>query len=494
MKKYISHLLAGSCLLTMAACVDLDQAPKSFITEEEYIEIPQNITTVELAATGLYNSMWGGNYGFCCRMMRIDCSADQMMSSPKPNNVLDYIISLNPSIGANTADWDTSWANFWNVITGANKLITGTPIPSDAAEAKRYKAVLGEARFMRALSYFYLVRIYGEVPAVLTPADALAPQGRASVSDIYNRIILPDLQDAISTLPEKSRSGFSSTPSRWAAKALLADVYMNMAGWPLKLGKEYYAKAVTETLDIINNSGLQLTSNYSDLWKEASKTDANEHLFAIHNSVAQKNASQYGKSFYPRDFYPKAGWADYYANPDFMNKYPNDDRKKFNYMTEWETAKGKKVQWTESMDKLPCIAKYQNYNQGVAGSSAQSNGITPIYRYADVLLMYAEASNLATGVVNDKALWCLNEVQRRAHSILFNGRDTGTFDTAVFNERGWEFLAEFKRWFDLVRREKVAEAKPKVWSASLFKANNHYYFPIPSDQIKMTGWSNNTGY
>ena len=59
---------------------------------------------------------------------------------------------------------------------------------------------------------------------------------------------------------------------------------------------------------------------------------------------------------------------------------------------------------------------------------------------------------------------------------------------------GYEFLAEYKRWFDLVRREKVSEFKSKYYPSSLMKANSHYYFPIPSTQIKLAGWTNNAGY
>ena len=268
---------------------------------------------------------------------------------------------------------------------------------------------------------------------------------------------------------------------------------MNMAGWPLKKGTEYYTKAAAEALDIINSSGLSLTPNYADLWQEELKGNANEHMFALHHSAKFKTASNYGKSYYPRDFAPNAGWADYYVNPEFMNKYPEDARKEHNIMTSWLTKDGV-VEWQNSMDKLPAISKYYGFDEGPAGKSAQANGLTPIYRYADVLLMYAEASNLATGSVNGTALNALQEVQQRANSTLTTTTDSQAFDKAVFAERGWEFFAEFNRWFDLVRREKVAEFKPTQYNSSLFKNNNHYYYPVPSEQIEMTGWTNNGGY
>ena len=496
MKKYIYILIACYAFVFITSCVDLEQEPKSWITKEQYIEIPQDVNQLQKSVSGLYNSFWYGNYGFSCRMFRMGMGADEMVTSPKPNNAMLLIQNLTPNITLNTADWGTMWANMWSVITGANAIIAGTTLPNNATEADLYEKVLGEAYFLRALSYFYLVRLYGDVPLILTPEAAILPQQRVAVNTIYEQIIVPDCEKAISTLPSKSRTTNSSTPSKWAAKALLADVYMNMAGWPLKKGTAYYAKSAEQTLDIINNAagaGLSLTPIYGDLWIEANKTNANEHLFAIHNSVANKNPSQFGKSFYPRDYIP-AGWADYYGNPDFMNATPNSLRKSFNYMTQWNTSKGN-VTWENSLDKYPSISKYYGFNQGGPAVNALSNGLTPIYRYADVLLMYAEASNLATGSVNNLALQCLNSVQNRAGSVVTpSGVSSAVFDKAVLDERGWEFLAEYKRWFDLVRREKLATVRPQEFPGSVFERFSTYYFPVPLIQTQMTGWANNPGY
>lgn len=493
--KKIVYTVILCCLMIITSCVDLVQEPQSWITKESYIEIPQNISQLQKAASGLYNSFWNQNYGFSCRMLRISTSADEIVTSPKPNNVMLLIQNLTPNPTVNSADWSTMWTNMWSVITGANALISGTKIPDDATQSAAYKSVLGEAYFMRALSYFYLVRIFGDVPKVLSPDDALKVQQRKGIAAIYDEVIIPDCLNAVNSLPSKSRTGNSSAPSKWAAKTLLADVYMTMAGWPLKRGTSYYAKSAEQTLDIISNAsvaGLSLATNYSDLWKEARKTDANEHLFAIHNSVANKNPSQYGKSFYARDFVP-AGWADYYGNPDFMNSTPSSARKTFNYMIQWKTSTGV-VTWQNSMDKCPCISKYYDYDQGGPATNALSNGLTPIYRYADVLLMYAEASNLATNSVNPTAQKCLNDVQSRAASTVTpSNLSSSDFDQAVLNERGWEFLAENKRWFDLVRREKLANVKPQ-YAGSVFQKFNTYLFPIPVDQIQLTGWTNNPGY
>ena len=109
--------------------------------------------------------------------------------------------------------------------------------------------------------------------------------------------------------------------------------------------------------------------------------------------------------------------------------------------------------------------------------------------------MYAEASTRATGSVNAQALASLNAVQNRANSPIVTTTTNATeFEQAVFNERGWEFFAEMKRWFDLVRLEKVSEVKPTEWANSTFKTYKHYYMPVPYQQINLTGWTNNAGY
>lgn len=495
MKKLAYIAAIASSMFLTTSCVDLTQEPQSFITEEEYIA-RMDLNSLQQAASGLYNDLWNGNYGFNCRLQRINvCADDVTYRAAKANNELANYYKLSPSITANTADYDTTWKLFFTVINNSNKLINNVTIPEDVALGKQYKEVLGECYFLRGLSYFYLVRMYGDVPLILKSGDASTTMPRTDVAEIYDQAIIPSLKAAVEMLPEQSRSGFSSTPSKWAAEACLADAYMTMAGWPLKKGQEYYSLAAAAAKDIIDNSGLSLTKEYGDVWKEANKEQANEVMFAIHHSVSLKTASNYGKSYYPYD-YVRAGWADYYGNENFYLNYPDDKRKAWNYMTEWDTKDGH-VTYKESSDKLPAISKYYDYDNGLPGNSQLANGITCIYRYAEVLLMYAEASTRATNTVDQQATNAIQEIQKRAgydDSQLTTTTDPTAFTTAVSNERGWELFAEMKRWFELVRLEKVGEARPETWNDSFFKRNNHYYFPVPYQQIELTQWTNNAGY
>ncbi len=499
MKKYIYAAALFASSLSMNSCVSLDQDPQSFLRFETF---PKDASNLASAADALYVDLWNGNYGLNCRLQRINVGADDVTyRAAKPNNPLALIEDLYPNITQNDADFSTLWSLFTKAIYDSGKIITETPVneADNSKEAVALRAVVGEAYFVRGLSYFYLVRLFGDVPLILTPEDAeKKDMQRVSVADIYDKAIVPDMERAVKWLPATSRTNDASTPSKWAAEAALGDIYMTMAGWPLNKGKEYYAKAESVLGDAIQNSGLKLSTHYADLWKEANKTTEKEFLFGIMHSNANKKASNYGKSYYPSDFAPNAGWSDYYASEKFYLAYPNDERKAHNFMTEWNTKKGV-VNYKKSADKLPAISKYYDYNDGLPGKSAQSNGITCIYRYADILLMYAEASVRATNSVSAKATNALQEVQKRAQGYADDATVTTTtnpseFLDAVFDENGWEFFAEMRRWFDLVRLEKLKDVKPTEWANSLFKANNHYYFPVPYTQIELTNWANNAGY
>lgn len=498
MKKNIIKCLAFGSLLLTTSCVDLDQEPQSFLTEEEYINYPQTIETVNRGVTGLYNDLWSGNYDFCCRMLRYNTAAGDIVPQlAKPNNDMIPLYDMNPGAGTVTKDITSMYRNFWKVISSTNKIINGTPIP-EGEEGIPYKASIGEARFLRALSYFYLVRIFGDMPKVTNTEESLNTRSpRVPVERIYQEVILPDLEIACTDLPKTSRSGSSDTPSQWAAKALRANVYMTMAGWPLKK-TELYAKAAADAKDIIEHSGLNLVDNYKDLWQEELKADPTEHMFALHHKLAV-NPSQYGKSFFPSDHKP-SGWGDYFASEEFMNAYPNDERKAWNFTTDWQDNKGKMINYKQSANRLPLVHKFWDYNAepDKKGNISQlSNGLTPVYRFADVLLMYAEASTLATNKVDNLAKECLKRVQKRAgipEKQWTNTTDPKQFDDAVFAERGWELYAEGKRWFDMVRREKAGELRPDVYNKSFYKANGHYYLPIPMNEVTMAGWKNNPGY
>lgn len=495
MKKNILLLCIGC--MSLCGCVDLVQEPLSFLTPENVVYNKKNI---EVFASGLYNDLWSGNYDYNCRSQILGVGADDIVTGSFAKRYT-RVDELNVSAEEFDSDVANMWANMYKLIRSANSMIKYIPASTEEADEVKMPYV-GEAYFMRAFAYFNLVRYFGAVPALTDPNCETDIYGneiaiRASVEDIYTKLIVPDLLEAERLLPNRSRTQSNATVSKMAAKACLTDVYLTMAGWPLKK-TEYYASARDKAFEIIdkNPNGYTLVNHYEDLWKEETKSSDQEHIFALNHSALNKTASNYGKSYYALEEDSRA-WSDYLADSCFFERYPNDERKAFNFVDKFSIpGTPRKLDFRKSQMRSPAIAKYRDYGDC---SSAQSDGITPIYRYAEVLLMYAEAQNKADHGPNTLAYKCLNDIRQRAAGggtyVEAKDMNEATFDKAVFDERGWEFFAEFKRWFHLVRTEMVEEANkfnPRV-AASIYLYNDkkNYLMPLPPQEVELCGFEQN---
>lgn len=496
MKKIIITLGIFSTLFT--GCVDLSQEPLSFPTPEN---IEYNETNVTSLANGLITELWGGNYEYNCRTVLMGLGADDIICGSNDKRGA-YWDRLHIEMAPMEDDFKIMWSNMYGLIQASNQLIEGLTATESISEKEKAK-YLGEAYFMRAFAHFNLVRWFGDVPAFTDSKCVKDFLGnttitRNKVEDIYLKLIVPDLKLAEELLPNRGRvsTAPNSTPSKWAAKACLAEVYLTMAGWPLKQ-TQYYAEARDKAFEIIDKGGYKLVDHYADLWKEKTKSDDIEHIFALNHS--DRNSSNYGKSYFTAA--EEKGWGDYLADSCFYERYPNDERKEFNFVTEFQpSGSGRKINFKKTAMRSPAINKYRDYG-GV--SSAQSLGITPIYRYADVLLMYAEAQNKADHGPSPLAYQYINDVRRRAMGGVDNpltpNLNEEDFDKAVFDERGWEFFSEFKRWFQLVRTEKVWEAnqfnpsvKRGIDSYGITKDNrNVYIMPLPTKESQQCGFPQN---
>lgn len=499
MKKYIILLTLSFCAAT--SCVDLLQKPQSSITPET-IELNEQL--LESMANGLYKSWWGENYGFNCRFASLSLAGDDMMTgdASKTRNTLDDQMR----VPVDNADVRVLWQEFYKTIFTANNLIEQIEENTTVGQSITDK-YLGEAHFMRALMYFYVVRLWGDAPAITSSTaasdiDSDPSIPRKSVSEIYNRIIIPDALIAEELLPSTSRDSYGQGPTKWAAKTLLADVYLNMAGWPLHDASKY-AEAAEKAREVVEDSPHSLMPKYKDLWLKSTAGDRTEHIFALRHSLTYL-PSQYAISYLGVE---ENGWSDYVADPVFFKSFPDDTRKAFCYVTETVDKSGKNIWWEDFATASPYIRKYRNYGGcaawGIEGDnttrSSLSEGLTPIYRYADALLFCAEATNKANGGPNDLAYRCLNLVRERAFgdkSHALGGLSADEFDKAVFDEFGWENVFEFKRWFQLVRTERVDEclARNPAVGARVNVNRENYLFPVPVRQAELRKWKNNPGY
>lgn len=409
---------------------------------------------------------------------------------------------LNNLIGLSYNGDNVFVGNWWNgaysVIAQANLVLAKVPGITDIDPA-RQKSILGEAKFLRAWSYFYLVRLYGDVPLMLNPVDASSPDlypGRKSTDSVYAQIVA-DLTDAENSgLPWTDETGRASLG---AVKAELAEVYITMAGNPLNKGQEYYAKAAAKAKEIIDNGSFGLFNNYFDLHNTATE-NMKEHIFELQylSGVADnpnqgillpnfKEVSAYGTEI--GSTVPTLQFYNSYEDGDLRAV----DRQGFFYTHYYDGGNGDLKDLS-----APYIYKFfdviANGTQGVQGTATSSLN-WPNIRYAQVLLTYAEAQNMADGAPNQQAWDALNAIRSRAQLTTppLSSFAQATFDDAVLRERWHELCYEQITWFDMIRRRKVYNEATNGFDAFVghkFPDNGatleekHLLFPLPTAEMQ----------
>jgi starch-binding outer membrane protein, SusD/RagB family len=391
----------------------------------------------------------------------------------------------------------TTWSNFYSTINICNPIINNVKNATAVSDNNK-KIYEGQARYMRALSYFWLTRLYGEVPIILTREDQLntAKIGQSPVADIY-KIIVEDLTIAKDYLPTSFPE--IGKPTKGAAGSLLASVYLTMAGWPLKDASKY-ALARDAAKEVMDLNVYKLEPNYIDLWVVSKAKTSKEIIFALWgNSATSVAASHRHMSMRPGE---EGGYQSYFSEARFFNAFPAGPRKDGSFHTVFTDAAH--TTWQKSRIGQPFILKYRD-----GGDAATMFGpvlIIPVgsgnwvnTRYSEVLLTYAEAANMAENGPSTAATDAINLVRRRAggnnqsvYADLPYGMTKAAFDTEVIKERAWELAFEGIRWFDLVRKEMVVSVNIGLYP---YVTPNHMLIPKPQTEIDITeGLKQNTGY
>ncbi len=389
----------------------------------------------------------------------------------------------------------TVWNNAYNTILRSNVVldkIDAVPF-KDPKLKEQYKA---EAQFIRALMYFWLVRVYGDVPKVEKElsVDEAYTLGRAPTQEIYD-LIIADLKFAEANLPATYAAVDKGRVTLGGAKGLLAKVYMTMAGYPLKKGASHYALAEAKALEVMNNPQYSLVADYKTLF-DVTKKNSTESLFEVqYKKGGTGTGSPWNNDFAPRfsnkEVVPVGDKSGFNApTPSMASAYETGDPRKAISMSDGyvSTATNKPV--TEKY-----IKKY--YDVSFAGSDNDNNWIE--LRLADLYLLYAEAL-VRQGKQPDVALTYLNKIRQRARSgtggttgVLGDYKPFGSnadFLLAIEKERRVELAFENHRWFDLVRTERAKDVmiqeqkeqtgfNPSTWS------DNMLLFPIPLQVIQV---------
>ncbi len=378
------------------------------------------------------------------------------------------------------------WNNHYAGIAAANQLIDrieGIPFANETLKAQ----YTGEAKFLRAYFYFNLVRFFGGVPVSLTevkePAQAFA-LARSSEEAVYEAIS-QDLTDALANLPVTHNSTHLGRATQGAAKALLAKVYLTdkKPELALPLLRELTRAPYT----------YRLMANYPDVF---SADNTAESIFEIQflsglttregNGLVtffMSNDATVGRDIYGAGYVGGNGGGLAVATNDLYNNYTaTDARRSFNFLVYRSNAERANLNLVRKYYRLP--------PSGLGG--ADDNVI--ILRYADVLLMLAEALNETSQGPTPEAYEAVDKVRLRAKiPALTRDLDYASFKTQLLEERRLELAFEFHRWFDLKRFGKLVEVlKAKDYPIQPF----HTLFPLPKSQVDINpvNITQNPGY
>jgi hypothetical protein len=483
MKKISSHkiillLLTGS-LGTLMSCNKLTENPKSVIVSSQFYQTTSDATSAVNSVYGTLNSDPAGDFPLYGRQLNllVENGSDNQTYSPS---------NTNPDVRAlGTASYITSnsrvqkvWQQLYYGINRANIAIDN--IPAIQMDTTLRARLIRESKFIRALLYFNLVRLYGDVPLVLhnpnsTNIDNLLI-ARTPTNDVYTQII-SDLKDA-TNLPKTYGTADLGRATSGAAHTLLAKVYLTRQGW---------TDALTELNTVINGGyGYALFPNYYDAFQKATK-NGEEHIFSVQfeTNLGEANSVQdLSQSF--TSFNTGTFPIDIPADSSVYKLFSaNDTRRAVTfYSSVYNAATGQTVVFNNPY--APYFNKFVDYSLSPLSSQTQSGINYPVLRYADVLLMQAEALNEINGGPTSDAYTAINQVRTRAHiANLTTGLNQSDFRDSVFLERRKEFIQEGHRWFDLVRQggTVLVDALHKIPVKSAASAKNTL-FPIPLVEIQ----------
>lgn len=491
MKKLLS-ICSIIAIVILSSCSDefLDRNPKGQLTYDTFFDTPDHALW---ATNAIYQQFRVWEMTAFPWIGLTDIISDDADKGSTPTDAL-YMQELDEfSFDATNTAIGGAWQGHYHAIFRANLAIDNIPnIEMDPALRSRY---IGEARFLRGYAYLRLVQWYGDIPLIahtLTD-DQYYNQARTPVAQVYD-FIEQDFLEAVNSLPEKSdyASGDLGRATKGAARGMLAKLYMV---------KHDFAKAVEQTEAIIASGEYQLLSRYGDNFLPVGEHGA-ESIFEI--SAVAEQASVVGPGATPYNMIqgvrgvPNLGWGFNRPSDDLVASYePGDPRRQATIIYVGEVLPDGSTIVQDNPEILN-----ERYNQKAwvpahAGLQDNGPGNIRILRYADILLLAAEAHN-ETGN-SAKALEYLNMVRARARGnnnfILLDVTTTDPVELRekIYHERRVELAMEQHRWFDLTRwgrTDVMIPLKP------LYVPGKNALLPIPQAEIDLTGGilMQNNGY
>lgn len=407
------------------------------------------------------------------------------------------LTSFNPII-------QIMWAQCYFGILRANLVVEKTPLVAVMTPAIRNRSI-GEAKFLRALYYFHLVRLFGDVPLYTNAITAEESYviARSPKTTVYTQII-NDLKSAETLLPNTTSGDDKGRATAGAAKGLLASVY-------LTLGDK--ANAATKAKEIIDNAslyGYSLWTDYADNFKLATE-NGKESLFEVQYRSGGGTFSIYGAGTGINTFYgpraqgivPEGGYGFTVPTRNFVDQYEKSGTA---YSTIIDKRRNRTI-WIPGdtygayTQPAALVGSPNGFNTkkyfisvddplGDAGQWRSALNV-PIMRYAEVLLIYAEAAGPVLGKPSADAVRA-----RAGLAPIAAGLSEAAWLDAMYKERRLELGFEMHRWYDLLRHPNPNYFITIMTAAGKTNINaKHRFMPIPQgERDKNANLTQNTGY
>lgn len=482
-KIYTNIFFTSILLLSISSCSSdfLDRKPKGLLTYDTFFETEEHAVQ---ATNAVYNNFLSWEFTALPYLGATDIVSDDSDKGSTPNDAL-YLLEMDEfQFNATNTVFSGMWKGHFHTIFRANLAIENIPQIEMNEELKN--RLVGECKVLRAYCYYRLSQWFGEIPIVTgqLTEDQYFTQERKSLNEVY-ALIEKDLTDAIQVLPEKTayKSQDLGRVTVGTARGILAKTYM---------AKHDFTKASEQCELIINSNKYSLVPVYSDIFTAKSEQGP-ESIFEISATALQAAVAGPGSS--PFNMVqgvrgsPNLGWGFNRPSDNLVTSYESGDpRRQATVLYVGEILPDGSAKIEDNPDILN-----EQYNQKAwvpkhAGLQDNGPGNLRLLRYADILLLGAEAQNELGN--STKALTYINQVRKRARGsnnfILpdLTMTDQTQLREKIRRERRSELAMEQQRWFDLVRWGTAGEVMRA--SGKPFVDNKHELFPIPQTEIDLS--------
>ncbi len=494
MKKILLPIIILSIAMLGTRCTKmLEEEPVGLLAPEGFFKTKKDVESAVFGAYGLLASepLFGRQF-VCALMLRSD-----MVDIGNRGTTSERIQVNDFNMDASNGMVRLFWPSWYQVISAVNSAEAGAG--TLGLPENEINPLIAEAKFVRALSYYHLVRNFGDIPYIdffVSDPELIKSVGKKKEAEVYVAII-KDLEYAKQWLPDTYNSDVRTRPTKATAAAYLASLYLTTGD---------YAKAYTEAKWVIDRKTTykyDLELNYQNLFRAELADNLIETIFAVDFvgklSVGNQNDDLVASMVGIRNT-PQNGFGVCVPSLRVFTTWDaRDYRRLVSFEDSTLNAAGVKIGYTAyPNEKRPHIAKWRRFPGNANSDGRYSDYNYHDMRYAEVLLIAAEASAEVNGPTQE-AVDYINLIRLRARNwpgnptgfpanLTLTGLSKQQFIDTIMEERRLELSFEFKRWYDIKRRklgDVVFKGPNSLEPQPNFRADRDYLMPIPQTEIEI---------